>query len=484
MRSRLIFLGLVALVAGCDRPVSPPPPRLTSPAVIPQTMSRFTVPVTLPLPKLEAALDRGAPGQLWSIDEKREDCIPAQRPKILGTRIKVSPDIGCRIVGQVMRGRIRLIGRGDEILIRMPVEARVSARDVGGVLKGETATAAAEVRARVRLALDKSWRLRGRIEIDYDWKEPPGIDFLGRRIRFVKRADRALANVIAGLERQLEAELARVPVRRLVEGAWREGFLVIELNRARPPAWMRITPEALGVTSLSARGDQLRLDVSGRALTETFIGEEAPPKPALRPLPPAATGERGAGFDFAAPVLADYSQLELSARGIRLGRLGRVEALFDQVIIYPTAKGRLAVGVRARVRRLDPRVPGLDLASKGTVWLTGFATNEPNSRVIKVNDLAISGRTDNRATNLLFGVLDAPETRASIAEALTQNLERDYQKVLTAATKAIGDRRLGGFRLQAQIAEVRHGPVQATGSGLLLTVTARGTARLDYAAPR
>lgn len=490
MRAGPVILFLVLALAGCDKPTAPPPPRLTTPAAVPETISRFDVPVVLPLPSLEAALERGAPHRLWSIDQRQQDCVPAQQAELLGSAVKVTPDISCRIVGQVTRGPIRLAGAGTELVIRMPVRARVSARDVGGILKGETATAAAEVRARVRIGLDPDWRLRGRVAIDYDWKEPPGIDFLGRRIRFVERTDRALAGVIARLERDLQRELARVAVRPAIESAWREGFLVIALNRARPPAWMRISPEALGLTGMRVDGQELRLNVSGRVLTETFISDAAPAPRRPTPLPPPIKTASARGFSFAAPVLADYAQLEpvvlralrkLNARGIVLGQFGRVEALFDRVTIYPSVDGRLVVGVRARVRRLDSRVPGLDFASRGTVWLIGLPVNAPNSRQVEVRDLAIAGRTDNLATNLLLSVLDAPETRASIADALVQNFERDYQKVLSAARKAIADRRLGPLRLRARIDDVRHGQVEVTGSGLLLIVSASGAATLAHA---
>src|SRR5690606_15869506 len=100
-----------------------------------------------------------------------------------------------------------------DLTISMPVSATIHARDADGIFKGETATGSAVVRAQVRLSLDERWEPRGKVDISYDWSEPPGIDFLGQRIRFVERADRELVDVIAGLEREVQREVARQQVR-------------------------------------------------------------------------------------------------------------------------------------------------------------------------------------------------------------------------------------------------------------------------------
>ncbi|WP_114226751.1 MULTISPECIES: DUF4403 family protein [Sphingomonas] len=498
MRANLrvgVALVLAVAASSCGKqPAEAPleaPPRLTTPAVLPQTTSAFTVPIQLPTAVLRAALERSAPRQLWSIDERRPKCVPAQRLKLFGRRLKVTPDLSCRIVGQVTRGAISIAGQGERLTISLPVFARISARDVGGVLKGETATGSAVVRAAVRLALGADWRPRATVALSYDWREPPGIDFLGQRIKFVGRADRELAKVIGGLERDLQREIAKAPVKPLVAQAWREGFTVIELNRDKPPAYMRITPKTLGLASYAVDSRSVQLLIGGTALTETTVGAERPAPPVLTPLPPASkVAPDSRGLSFTAAVLADPRQLEpvvlralqkLNAKGIKLDKLGPIEALFDKVTIYPTSNGRLAVGIDVRARRLDPAARMLDMKSQGTVWLTGKPVNDNDSQVVRVEDLAIFGRTDNRLTNLALPLVQRPDIMAAITAALTQDFTKDYDKVLTSARKAIADRPLGKFRLQATIDQVHHGQLVVTGSGLLLPVSARGTARLQLA---
>src|SRR3546814_6974534 len=99
---------------------------------------------------LKSALERAVPRTLWTIDRREKACVPPQRVKVFGKRVKVTPPIACTIVGKVTRGALRLRGEGQEIVVDVPLHAVISARDVGGVLKGETATGSAMAHARIR----------------------------------------------------------------------------------------------------------------------------------------------------------------------------------------------------------------------------------------------------------------------------------------------------------------------------------------------
>jgi hypothetical protein len=76
----------------------------------------------------------------------------------------------------------------------VPLRAFVQARDVGGIIKHETATGSAMAQARIRLDLASDWSPRGTIKLRYNWTREPGIDFLGQRIRFTKQADKELGD--------------------------------------------------------------------------------------------------------------------------------------------------------------------------------------------------------------------------------------------------------------------------------------------------
>ncbi|MES2096884.1 MAG: DUF4403 family protein [Pseudomonadota bacterium] len=500
MKTRGLIAFVIVALAGCAKTQNPVPPRIETPPTIPHMVSTIVVPVSARLADLEAQLNSVTPQQLWGIDQREDKCVPAQRVTACAIKrsdgscrigiknLKVTPDLSCRITGQVTRGRIALSGKGDQIFLTMPVRAAISAQDIGGIIKRETATGAAIVRATVKLSLTRDWNPTAQVRIAYDWSDPPGITILGKRILFVSKADAKLAGVIAGLERSLPAQLVKLQVRDKLASAWRQGFAVIQLNEDKPPVWMRVTPQRLGFGGYRVQGPNLLIDVAAQTLAETFVGDR-PGDPTPTSLPPLANGLGKPGLSFNIPVLADYSQLEpvveralvkRAAKGVTLPKLGPVDVTFGKVTIYATENGRLAVGVKLKAKLQN----GLVGDTKGEVWMTGLPVNDPNSQVIRIDDLKITTRTDRTTVNLLLALFQDQATLDSIRNALVENFAKDYNHVLTAARTALVARREGDFVLAVNIARVTHGRIIVTGKGLFLPVQADGTATIAYSPAR
>lgn len=484
MTARLLPL-LALLLAACGSRTggNSAPPRVTTPADLPRETSTVVVPVSGSLDQLARTLDAELPRRLWSIDQRVERCVPAQRVDLGIARVKVIGDLGCRVVGGVTRGPLRLSGRGDRLLITVPVRAQITAQKVGGILS-KTATGAAEVHAVARLSMVGDWQPAAKVAIDYDWTEAPGIDFVGQRITFVDKADQRLEPVIAKLEQTLPRELAKLRLRDQLAGLWARAFTSINLNRERPPAWMRITPQRLGFGGYRVEGRRLTATLYAEALTETFVGDR-PADPAPTPLPPPAAAIPARGLRFFIPVTADYRQLEpvvlrtlrkLDAKGITLPQIGRVDARFDTVTVYATDNGRLAIGVAVGAKARETP----SLSAEGTVWLTAVPYNEPGSQRVQARDVAIAADTDSRIANLLVRLFSDTDVRGSIAAGLTHDFVKDYAKVLTAARRALNERQEGDFLLDAEVTDVRNGELKVTGQGLFMPVQAAGTATIRY----
>lgn len=488
-----ICLVLALMLGGCSGGGDPDaPPKATS---VPQFQARnstLVVPIDMSLDDLQAALERKAPRKLWSIDKPNQKCIGGQRVRAFGRDVKVTPDIDCRIVGEVTRGALALSGSGNRLTISLPVNATVSARDVGGILKGKTATARAVVHADVSFALDRNWNASAKVEISYDWREPPGIEFLGQRVEFAKKADAALGKIIEKLEADLQEEIARAQVRSALNDAWQEGFTVVELSKRNPPAWLRITPSGMGLAGYNVSGRKLTLTVGLLAKTETFVGDE-PEKPTPVALPPQIAVPQGTGLSFFMPVFADYAELEppllkalrkLAKKGIRVEGVGSVNASFDKVIVYATDNGRLAVGIDAEVEPIGERT-GISFGkTKGRVWLTGLPHTEANSRLVTVTDLKIHGDTDRLSSNLLLRLMSTDAVMSEINASLTEDFNKDYDKVLGKAERAIANKQVGRFRLSATIDSVTHDAIQVTGAGLFTPAVVTGRAQINIGARR
>ncbi len=477
-----LFSSLCLLLAACGNRVNDePPPRAQDRFVIEPQDSVIAVPVQADLGALAARLEQEIPRQLWTINKPDQVCVPSKRVDVLVAHIK-TPNIRCDIVGQVTRGRLNLSGRGRDIIVTMPLHATVQARDVGGILKQETATADASVRAVVRLELAPDWQLRGKVDITYDWTDAPHIQFLGQRIEFTSAADRKLQRVMNRVEVQLAREIAALPVKQEINRAWQAAFTTLELNRQNPAVWMQVIPSALSFGGYEVNGRTLTVKLGLAARTATFVGIK-PADPPATALPPAQPIDEAAGkFRFALPVIADYAVLEpvltralakRAARPFVVPGVGPVNASFEQVTIYGTEGGKIAVGLKFSAAR-----PGED-AAHGTVWLTALPVNGTNSRKVDFTNLTVTGATDSIGTDLLIDLVNTRAINSLVAGELGQNFDRDYDQLLAKISRAIANKRERGLIIRSSVDDVQTGQIAASGEGLYLPVQATGTATIS-----
>ncbi len=490
---RVLVTGSAAiglLLAGCsgagnDRITAEAPPRTTTQAPRPTEESVIAVPISADAALLQRTVDNAVPQTLWRINQREPRCVAPQRVRVFGERIPVTPRIACTIVGQVTRGRLSLRGEGRDIVIDIPIRATISARDVGGVLRGETATGAASVRVRIRLDLRRDWSTRGRASIEYRWRQEPGIDFLGQRIRFTRQADRALAPVIRDLEREVEREIARLNLRSDAARAWSGAFTALELNRENPPVWLRMTPRRIAYGGFRLDGRQLHTNLALEAVTETFVGQR-PDDPPMTPLPALSREMPDTRLDVRVPVIADYAELEpvllralvrRSARPFVLPALGPIRARFERVTVYGTTGGRIAVGldITARTERLNNR------ETRGTVWVTAMPVNDEGSAQVRFTDLAITGDTDRVTGDLLLQLARSEEMAPLIAAELTQNFTRDLTELEAKIRRAVSERREGAFVIGVTIDRFETGRIAAYGNGLYLPTRITGAADIRIA---
>jgi hypothetical protein len=450
------------------------PPRADDPVIFAARTSSISAALALDLGDLQRQLEAEVPRQLWEIHQKDAQCVAPKTVDLALFKVK-SPKIKCDIDGTVTRGRLQLTGRGRELVVTLPVSATVRASDIAGILKGKTATAAANLRIAVTLDMTRDWRLTGTPQVGYSWSREPGIDFLGQRITFTQQADRALAKVRGSIEKSLAAELAKVPLRDAAARGWKAGHVVLELNRDNPAVWARVTPQQVRFGGYQIEGRRLVAMLGIDAGVETRIGDQpAPPTPtALPPLAPLTAKPGEASLHL--PIIADYRVLEpviakaLAKRAKRpfvLGDLGTVTARFGKVTVYGTGQGRIAVGVEFKATSDLPLVA----KAKGTIWLTARPVNAAGSRIVSFADVAITGETSLVTDKLLFGLANAPEFQGAITDALRQNFEGDFAKLMVKIDRAIAQRQDGPLSYRVRIVKVTTGVIAAYGAGLTMPV--------------
>lgn len=479
-----VVVTALALSACSGQPPAQPPPRADDPVPIPQDSSFIAVPIDVDQQQLARTIERLMPRTLWTINRAEKACVPPQRLKLLGKQIKVTPAIGCTIIGTVTRGPIRLRGAGAEIVADVPIHAEISARDVGGVLKGETATGRAMAHAHIRLDLSNDWKPRGAVRLRYDWTTPPGIDFLGQRITFTDKADEKLRPIVRKLEADLPRELAKANVKAQAEELWKQGFAVVELNRDKPPVWMRLSPQRIVYGGYHAQAGKIRLQLGLEMLTQTFVGPK-PDAPQPTPLPALEKAKPENRFHFFSPVIADYRELEpvvlralekRSARPFDLPGIGPVQARFGKITAYGAGDGRIAMGLSLSARPVSGTVED----THGTIWIVAKPVNDKGSARIRFTDLSVTGDTDGMGGDMLIALGSSPAVSMMIASALEQNLTHDLDDLLGKVRRAIEHKEEGAFAIDARIDSVETGEIHAYGQGLYLPVRATGEAHVLY----
>lgn len=475
------------LLGGCGNggaATDPAPPRATDPIAFPQQPSEIAVDLTVDLADLERALERDLPRQLWTIDRPGSDCVPSKQLDLELFRVK-TPTIRCHILGRVTRGRLRLGGKGQALVVTLPVTGTLAARDIAGMLKGETGTGAAEVAVSLRFDVTKDWRLAGQSRVDYRWTREPGIDFLGQRITFTSEADRELVPIRRDIERIIARELAKVPLRQGAQQGWNEAHRVFSLNRENPAVWGRLTPRQFRFGGYAVTNRTLTLRLGLDALLETFVGKK-PERAAPGSLPPL--GRRNKAVQASVlhiPVVADYAVLQpVIARALakrarapfRIEDYGSVRATFENITVYGTGEGQIAVGARFAAASDLPVVK----QASGTIWLTARPQNDPGSRAVRFIDVKITGDTDIIGEKFLFALANAPEFQATITNALAQNFENDFRNLLGKINAALAQPMGQMTDTRITIETVETGVIRAHGEGLYLPVdvTARITSRL------
>lgn len=472
------------LVTGCSKEAdvsATAPSRADDPIIFPKEPSRIMVDLEVDLAQIERVLESEIPRQLWQINRPDSECVSSSKVDLAVVKVK-SPKIKCDIIGNATRGRMRLSGKGDLLLLTLPVNGTISARDVAGIFKGKTATGSADVTLALRLDLKPNWTLGSTTRLDYRWTREPGIDFMGQRITFTSQADKELATVKRDVQRIVARELAKLPIKDTARDGWREAHAVIELNERDPAVWGRLTPQQFRFGGYEIKGRTLVLHLGMDALFETFVGMK-PETRKIGDLPRlAARSKTEVRSAMHIPVIADYRVLEpvlakalakRSARPFVIKDYGSVTARFDKIRVYGTEKGRIAVGGQFDA---VSDLPGA-ASAKGEIWLTARPVNEAGSRKVRFVDVAVTGDTDITGESVLFALANAPDFQTAITDALEQNFEGDFAELRGKIDRALARRQDGIANYSITIDRVETGIIKAHGAGLYLPVEMTG--RID-----
>jgi hypothetical protein len=477
MLKRAALLGALTLIAGCKKAqdVAPPAPaRLVTPVTLPDQPSTVRMPISVPLADLRREIEGAVPRTLLVIDEPPRVCIK--------TKSKLLPDLTCRLRGQVTRGAIGLKGAGEVITLTIPVSATVRAENIGKLIKRETATGAVVVTTRLRLGLRPDWVPTAKVDANYRWTNPIGIDFLGQRITFQSKVDPKLHEILNQLERQLPGKLARAGVRDKAASIWAKGFRS-ERIKSEPLIWARFTPQAIGFSGYRVAGNDLVVGLSARLKSETIFGER-PADPPVTPLPRLQGPLAEQGINMHVPVFVPYSILEAAAtdalvkpgkRRLKLKNGHSADVTVRKVTIYGAAGGKVAVGLDLMIDAIGGLV-----SPSGTLWFVATPNLDIPGRVLSVRDLTVVGRTDSQIFNALVSAVNDTDLHDQMIAAIRYDFAKDYQSGLTKADAWLKEQPFEGFVFKGKLAGAAIRDARVAPDGVLISADAKADGGLAW----
>ena len=459
-----------------EPPPAPLPTEVRSKVRLADQTSTIRIPVSGSLRIFEDMLNKDVPRRLANINEPQKICVK--------TKSKLIPDISCRLVGRVDRGRIRLTGSGQTLRLTIPISANIQIQNIAGIIKRETATGSMTVTMRGKLSLARNWQPSARVNVDYAWRKKPGIDFLGQRIEFTSRIDPEVRKITAQIERQLPKLISSLNARQKARQIWREGFTSARA-KSDPEIWVRFKPQQIGYAGYTVRGNQLIVNLAARAQTETIFGNR-PEDYKVTALPNLMRRLPPRGIHVHVPFHIPYSvfrkpveeALDLGTfQTARLEDGTEAEVRFNDVEIFGVDGGKIAIGVGLTIKEPIRWLGDVD----GKIWIVARPRLDIPKKIIGISNLTVFSRTNSPLFNAIVGAVSKDEIDAEVIRKISYDFAKDYDDGLKKADDWLKAEPLEGFVFRGRLISAQLERMHILPEGLIVQAKASGDGRMYYA---
>lgn len=412
-------------------------------------LSSLSMPIAVSLAKLERLANERLPSRLATIRENDRVCVES---KWLKTRIpftgewlktKVTPAIKCDIVGYVdRRGNLSVSGNEHSITISIPLHASISARDIGGVIASETATADVTIFVTGTPGLDSDWNPVLELETDFRWDNRPTLELFGFvDVTIGSKVEPRLRERLERLEDEVGEMLPALGVRERVAKAWREIQDPVRLSES-PEAYLLFRPARVGFSGIQIAENRLRTYVGVEGNTNVVIG----PKPSVEPVqlqPVELIDGADPGFSLNVPVFIHEEELQNTVDD-RLGDGITVDVpsgAFRASEFTISLSGDQGIRAFAEVE-LESTKSWLNvidvfdwMSFSGTAEITLEVELDGEDNLVRAKSFRLDSDTNSDLADALVDVLDLPIVRRSLVHLL----QYDYAELASAAMVAAND---------------------------------------------
>lgn len=385
---------------------------------------------------------------------------------------------------------------GDYIHLEIPIKIAGKA-GVGGDLAKLLSLSAKSFEAQLRpgvdvlLSLGQDWCPKLAIVPTNNWVSSAKVEAVGRNclgfdlgalgkpevcagpvnIDLTSKANDAVAAQQSNLVAAANAAINCKSIRDSVAAQWRPiAIQLVPDNSTGKPLYLNISPKGFAFSGLKAADDSV--NVALKVWAETKI-DPIPVKSDPIPLPEVSPLDASESrLSVALPVRVPYSDIAATLAANFRGKdfstdtsAGKVRVRIEDLEIYPTSNG-LAIGVK-----IDAKLPGQFLNTKGWIYLIGQPKSDPTKSTIEIAKISYATVLDNKAWQVLVAVFDT-----QILKALQVNSRIDLKPAITQSTEQlmaqINGASMNGVKVKANLPTANLEAISIGADSILGFVTA------------
>lgn len=425
-----------------DIVLSQEPVRIESTLTIPDQDSSIGLRLTVPLPALEAALDRQVPASFDFGGNGEDVCarVPIFGRVCAGTRYR----------GTVRKaGDVELAPEGTRLHASLPLTVSGN-----GGFRGDGARLldldAKNFRAGVRVSLvagfdlSPDWCPIVPARASFDWTQNARVEIVSRVwVDVSGQVEGPIRDALADLPEQVQRAIPCNSVQDEIRSVWRTYSFPIEVGSGQT-VYLHLDPQSAGFSGVTMAPDRIRLAAAlrVRSSVDTAPGPTEP-KPGLPPL--VRISDELGRITLAIPVRVAYEEIVAALTQEVAGKsysaetpAGPIIATFSDFAVFPTEGERIAIGAS-----FEAAVPGRILDISGRLHVTARPVLDDQN--VRLAEIGVTRVLDSEIAEVA-SVLFEQEIRAAIERAAAFDLAPLAETATRRITEAVTDpARTGGI---------------------------------------
>jgi hypothetical protein len=454
-RQVILFLTAIVIISGCKTFKATAPSASYTPFVLKPQLSSISVPLEIPVQKLENTVNTYLTGTLYEDTNLEDDDMVM--------KVSKSSNIKLDVVGEDFKYAVPL-----KIWLKMGFKVEQFGLKVSNY---QETNCALTVRLKSKIKIGPDWSISTVTTLEgYDWVTKPSIDLGLFDVPLTYVADKIIESQKAKLTNLLDQQTSKyMQVKQYIEPAWTKMQDPISLS-TDPESYLTIQTTEIQMTPLMGRAGLIQSSVGIKAFLHYHLGAKPPvnysPLPSLK-----FTNNETGSFSFSLVTDIDYAFAEQLSKKYFEGQVyefnnGKKKIKVEEVTLYGN-QSKLVIGMK------------LSGSLNGTVYVTSLPYYDSADKSIKVKELEFDLDTKNKlvkSANWLAHGIFLKKMQENLIFSIKDNLldaEKMVQENIT--NKKINDY----ITIDGRLTRLSPENIFLTEQGISAVVTAKGLLNVE-----